>query len=148
MIQAPASILVKSPPQRVFNFVVVDFTPSYRRWSPEVPRLEILTPGPLRNGASVPNGMREIVACYSLLLLEASLTCVQIRQHAAAFSSAALANVQPGLPFRCQFTVGQGRNDQHLPACSVGSLAHTGSPLNLAQVCDCNETSIPPDASI
>jgi hypothetical protein len=51
MIQARASILVKSPPQQVFDFVVVGFTRNYRRWSPEVQRLDILTPGPLRVGS-------------------------------------------------------------------------------------------------
>jgi hypothetical protein len=51
MIQARASILVKSPPQQVYDFVAVGFTHSYRRWSPEVRRLDILTPGPLRVGS-------------------------------------------------------------------------------------------------
>jgi hypothetical protein len=53
MIQARASILVKSPPQKVYDFVVVGFTRNYRRWSPEVQRLDMLTPGPLRVGSRV-----------------------------------------------------------------------------------------------
>jgi hypothetical protein len=51
MVKAQASILVKTPPQRVYDFVAVDFARNYRRWSPEVQRLEILTPGPLRVGS-------------------------------------------------------------------------------------------------
>ena len=51
MVKAQASILVKSPQQRVFQFVAVDFATNYRRWSPEVQQLEILTPGPLRVGS-------------------------------------------------------------------------------------------------
>ena len=51
MIQSQASILVKVPPQQVYDFVVVGFTRNYRRWSPEVQRLDLLTPGPLRVGS-------------------------------------------------------------------------------------------------
>jgi hypothetical protein len=51
MIQARASIMVNSAPQQVYEFVVVGFTRNYRRWSPEVQRLDILTPGPLRVGS-------------------------------------------------------------------------------------------------
>ena len=51
MIQARASILVKAPPQQVYDFVVVGFARNYRRWSPEVQRLDILSPGPLRVGS-------------------------------------------------------------------------------------------------
>lgn len=51
MIQAQASILVKTPPEQVYDFVVVGFSRNYRRWSPEVQRLDLLTPGPLRVGS-------------------------------------------------------------------------------------------------
>jgi len=51
MIQSQASILVKVPPQQVYDFVVVGFMRNYRRWSPEVQRLDLLTPGPLRVGS-------------------------------------------------------------------------------------------------
>ena len=51
MIQSQASILVKVPPQQVYDFVVVGFPRNYRRWSPEVRSLDILTPGPLRVGS-------------------------------------------------------------------------------------------------
>jgi len=50
MIKARASILIAQPQQRIYDFVVVDFARNYRRWSPEVQRLELLTPGPLRVG--------------------------------------------------------------------------------------------------
>jgi hypothetical protein len=51
MIQSQASILVKLSPQQVYDFVVVGFSRNYRRWSPEVQRLDLLTPGPLRVGS-------------------------------------------------------------------------------------------------
>jgi hypothetical protein len=51
MISARASILVDSPCQRVYEFVAVNFQRNYRRWSPEVEHLEMLTPGPLRVGS-------------------------------------------------------------------------------------------------
>ena len=51
MVKAQASILIATLPQQVFSFVVVDFERNYRRWSPEVKRLELLTPGPLQVGS-------------------------------------------------------------------------------------------------
>jgi hypothetical protein len=57
------------------------------------------------------------------------------------------------LPPRCESTGGEGQQISALPAFgeidfSVDSLAQTGTPLNLAQVGDCNETSIPADANV
>jgi hypothetical protein len=51
VVKAQASILIATLPQQVFSFVVVDFERNYRRWSPEVKRLELLTPGPLQVGS-------------------------------------------------------------------------------------------------
>jgi uncharacterized protein YndB with AHSA1/START domain len=51
MKQARASTLIASPPQAVFEFVAVDFVRNYRRWSPEVQRLELFTPGPMKVGS-------------------------------------------------------------------------------------------------
>lgn len=51
MVKAQASILVAIPPQRVYEFVAVDFAHNYRRWSPEVQHIELLTPEPLRVGS-------------------------------------------------------------------------------------------------
>lgn len=52
MVKARASILIATEPQGVFDFVAVDFERNYRRWSPEVQQLELLTPGPLKVGSS------------------------------------------------------------------------------------------------
>lgn len=51
MVKAQASTLIATLPQHVYSFVVVDFERNYRRWSPEVKRLELLTPGPLQVGS-------------------------------------------------------------------------------------------------
>ena len=51
MVTARASILIARPPEAVFQFVALDFFANYRRWSPEVKRLDILTPGPIRVGS-------------------------------------------------------------------------------------------------
>ncbi len=51
MVSAQASILIARPPGTVFDFVAVDFYKNYRRWSPEVERLDTLSPGPLRVGS-------------------------------------------------------------------------------------------------
>jgi hypothetical protein len=51
MQRAQASTLIASPPQAVFQFVAVDFARNYRRWSPEVQHLELLSPGPLAVGS-------------------------------------------------------------------------------------------------
>ncbi len=51
MVKARANILIAQPQQRIYDFVVVDFVRNYRRWSPEVQRLDLLTPGPLRIGS-------------------------------------------------------------------------------------------------
>jgi hypothetical protein len=50
MVKARASILIERAPEAIFGFIADDFAHNYRRWSPEVQRLEILTPGPLRVG--------------------------------------------------------------------------------------------------
>jgi hypothetical protein len=51
MVSARASILIDRPAPEVYAFVAEDFTRNYRRWSPEVQHLELLTPGPLRVGS-------------------------------------------------------------------------------------------------
>jgi len=51
MVRAEAKILVAAPAQLVYAFVAEDFAQNYRRWSPEVQSLEMLTPGPLRVGS-------------------------------------------------------------------------------------------------
>ncbi len=51
MVQARASIVIERPVQAVYGFIADDFARNYRRWSPEVQRLDILTPGPLRIGS-------------------------------------------------------------------------------------------------
>jgi hypothetical protein len=51
MHTARASSLIAAPPEIVYEFIAVDFARNYRRWSPEVQRLDILTPGPLRVGS-------------------------------------------------------------------------------------------------
>lgn len=51
MVNARASILIARPPETVFRFVAWEFFDNYRRWSPEVRRLDILTPGPIRVGS-------------------------------------------------------------------------------------------------
>lgn len=51
MILGGASSVVASPVDGVYQFVVTDFAHNYRRWSPEVQRLEILTDGPIRLGS-------------------------------------------------------------------------------------------------
>ena len=50
MIGATADILVFEEIGRVFQFVALDFVVNYPRWSPEVLRLEALSPGPVRPG--------------------------------------------------------------------------------------------------
>ncbi|MGD8842801.1 MAG: SRPBCC family protein [Gammaproteobacteria bacterium] len=49
-IQAEASILIDRPREQVCRFVAQDFFDNYPRWSPEVTRLEKITPGPLGVG--------------------------------------------------------------------------------------------------
>lgn len=51
MVKAQASILIERPADAIFGCLVDDFERNYKRWSPEVQRLEMLTPGPLRVGA-------------------------------------------------------------------------------------------------
>ena len=51
VISANAEILIQRPPQAVFDFVVGDFDRNYPRWSPEVQRLDVLTPGTLQVGS-------------------------------------------------------------------------------------------------
>lgn len=50
MVKAQASVLIERPAEAIFGFIANDFASNYRRWSPEVQRLQILTPGPLRVG--------------------------------------------------------------------------------------------------
>lgn len=51
MVSARASILIDRPAALVFGFIADDFAQNYGRWSPEVQRLDLLTPGPLRVGS-------------------------------------------------------------------------------------------------
>lgn len=51
MVSARASVLIERPAPEVYAFIADDFTRNYCRWSPEVQRLELLTPGPLRIGS-------------------------------------------------------------------------------------------------
>ncbi|NEX19596.1 polyketide cyclase [Thiorhodococcus mannitoliphagus] len=51
MVRGEASILIDTEASRVFDFVATDFVNNYKRWSPEVQRLDLLTPGPLRVGS-------------------------------------------------------------------------------------------------
>jgi hypothetical protein len=51
VVKAQASIMIAQPPQQIYDFVAVDFARNYQRWSPEVQRLDMLTPGPLRVGS-------------------------------------------------------------------------------------------------
>ncbi len=51
MVKARADVLIRRPPEQVYGFVARDFFVNYPRWSPEVQRLEVLTPGPIRVGS-------------------------------------------------------------------------------------------------
>lgn len=51
MVSASASTLIARPPEPVFDFVAVNFFSNYRRWSPEVQRLDVLSPGPIGVGS-------------------------------------------------------------------------------------------------
>jgi hypothetical protein len=51
MVKASAEILIGRHPEQVFGFVAQDFFVNYPRWSPEVKRLQVLTPGPIRVGS-------------------------------------------------------------------------------------------------
>jgi hypothetical protein len=51
VVSAQASILIERSAEQVFGFIADDFAHNYRRWSPEVQRLEVLTPGRLRVGS-------------------------------------------------------------------------------------------------
>lgn len=51
MVSARANVLIARLPKHVFEFVALDFYKNYRRWSPEVQRLDPLTPGPIRVGS-------------------------------------------------------------------------------------------------
>ena len=51
MIKGKAEIAINQTQQNVFDFIVRDFTSNYRRWSPEVLQLEMLTEGPIRVGS-------------------------------------------------------------------------------------------------
>ena len=51
MVRAQASILIERPAATaIYGCLVDDFERNYKRWSPEVQRLDLLTPGPLRVG--------------------------------------------------------------------------------------------------
>ncbi len=52
MVRARASALIRSPADRVFEFIAVDFFRNYRRWSPEVVSLQPLSDGPVRLGTT------------------------------------------------------------------------------------------------
>ena len=51
MAKAQASIVIARPAEAIYEFIADDFARNYKRWSPEVQRLELLTPGPLRVGS-------------------------------------------------------------------------------------------------
>lgn len=51
MVKARASTLIATLPQHVYSFIALDFERNYRRWSPEVQRVQLLTPGPLQVGS-------------------------------------------------------------------------------------------------
>lgn len=51
MVKAQASILIAQSQRQLYDFIAVEFERNYRRWSPEVQRLDMLTPGPLRVGS-------------------------------------------------------------------------------------------------
>jgi hypothetical protein len=51
MVNARASILIDRPPESVFDFVALGFYENYPRWSPEVQRLDTLSPGPIQVGS-------------------------------------------------------------------------------------------------
>lgn len=51
MITGNASSTIGLATEHVYRFIVTDFAKNYRRWSPEVQRLEMLTAGPIRIGS-------------------------------------------------------------------------------------------------
>ncbi|HYN76351.1 MAG TPA: SRPBCC family protein [Lamprocystis sp. (in: g-proteobacteria)] len=51
VLNASAKTLIERPPGPVFDFVAVKFFENYRRWSPEVQVLDVLSSGPIRVGA-------------------------------------------------------------------------------------------------
>jgi hypothetical protein len=74
VVSARASILIDRPAEPVFGFIADDFAQNYSRWSPEVQRLELLTPGPLRVGSRarqvrVDQGRRSDT-CFRVVALE------------------------------------------------------------------------------
>ena len=52
MIRTRASVLIERPIEAVFRFVSEDFFENYRKWSPEVIRLEQTSIGPIRTGTT------------------------------------------------------------------------------------------------
>ncbi len=51
MVKARAEILIQRPLELVYGFVTRDVFANDPRWSPEVRRLDVLTPGPVRVGS-------------------------------------------------------------------------------------------------
>jgi hypothetical protein len=51
MIRGNATATIGLPTEHVYHFVVTDFAKNYRRWAPEVRRLDMLTTGPLQIGS-------------------------------------------------------------------------------------------------
>ncbi len=51
MVTGQADVVIRCSAESVFEFVVRDFFQNYPRWSPEVSRLKVLTPGPIRVGS-------------------------------------------------------------------------------------------------
>lgn len=51
MVKARANILIDRDQHKVYAFIASGFFDNYGRWSPEVKRLEALTPGPLKVGS-------------------------------------------------------------------------------------------------
>jgi hypothetical protein len=52
MIRVEASVLIERPVEDVFRFVAVDFFDNYRKWSPEVAKLEKTSLGPIGIGTT------------------------------------------------------------------------------------------------
>ncbi len=50
MVKTQASTVIAKPTDHVFDFIAVDFFDNYRRWSPEVLSLELLSSGPVQVG--------------------------------------------------------------------------------------------------
>lgn len=52
MLRAQATTLIRTTPDRVFEFIAVDFFRNYGRWSPEVVSLQPISQGPVGVGTT------------------------------------------------------------------------------------------------